>query len=872
LSFIDTWFLEMQIILIILLFVFVFTQLEGYIIEKTVRKFNLESNSNVRIFTFKDLSILIFSIIKIKKIALLVFKINPQIPEKLTYTSNIKGYLVGKINYTIENLTKIGARITFLIDRDDFGIQKYILVKMTGYNEVKLVKKILYAANLLDEQFRIMGVSLIRLSGKQFEFLLKKISELGIIYLFKTKIKAKYRMFKESLSDKEEIINISERSIPKNTSIFLSVLGLKASNLRKSFDERIITLEFNLFMSVRKISKKILSYNNFKPLLDGIFPYFFLSQDFEIDRKRKSIEKILTPLSIIAKSKKTIYISVSTKSSQMDRLLRGIFSLFINISSNKIPIPEIKANEEYTEGDFWIGWQLIDREPISKFYLSYGDLKRHMAIIGPSGKGKSHLAKLLIDELVKKNKNRIWIFDFHGEYVNLYEKGFKIIVPGSTEAPLALNIFEPYMESTDSYSDFLSNLLTEVFRSENTDLTPQMERLLQMAIHTTIDSPKRNAIQFITNTWKQAELMSMEISSVLATFHAIMNRIKGLFSGIAKDVFWVKKSNVDISKMINENIVFDMSYLLKRGAMKRDLAIIVNVLLRYVINELLKERNYSFLADDFRLFILIEEGRYIIPWRKIESSLDTTAIEDFTVLSRKYGISLCTVSQSPRTISKDVLENVGTLFLMGGELPESYDISDENIKKYLKIMPPQEAIVWLSRSPSVLHIKIRDYKFGLLNFDEYRKILSREGSSLRAKYIPIAINFEELLNRILEKQSSDLIELEENNENSECFQKYPYLNIALEEIIKIAEKNKENLWLLIRTKPNLILHTIEETLNKHEENVNIDQIIGLLSCLLRKIESPNDKNNYKEKFNEMEILDLVTNYVRILKEEQKQLT
>ena len=516
-------------------------------------------------------------------------------------------------------------------------------------------------------------------------------------------------------------------------------------------------------------------------------------------------------------------------------MLQSSFSILRLLIRHDIELPQLIVKNDLAKGELFIGYQLINTKESMPFKLSIDDLKRHIIITGPSGKGKTRLARILINELRRKyrDKIRIWIFDFHGEYVDLIRENFHVIIPGSLIAPLALNVFEPFKENPETYSYFLINLFSEAMRSLDNPLTPQMERILSLSIYETINNPDQRAPHFfIYNLWQWSNRLANELPTAMQSFHAIINRIRTLFSGMTSRIFWVTKSNIDISKLLTRNLIFDLSFLTRRGTLKRDLIILINVLLRYVISEAISKGVPT--SDDLKLFIVIEEGRYIVPWRKKENASETTTIEDLTILARKYGLALCTISQSPSSISTDILENSGTIFILGGEPPSKEKaLFDDSVSRYLSIMPPREAIVRLTTHPSITHIRIREINLTPIPFREYKKRLYKVGLKLREMYSPIPLSFENLIADIIKEKITleNLYTLHQQAQKEDISKIDPFASNLETELRRVLEK--PNMLELLINNPQAFLRRTLTNIDNLTENLG-NKIIEIILNVLRE--------------------------------------
>ncbi len=385
-----------------------------------------------------------------------------------------------------------------------------------------------------------------------------------------------------------------------------------------------------------------------------------------------------------------------------------LINMLVLAKRKGIWIPNFGPCEGVTKGDIHVGWQLKFGEPVAPFYLSLSDIQRHVLILGRTGMGKTRLARVIIEEILEKTHSNVWVFDIHREYADLVRRyDFDFYMPGTMEFPLMINIFESVNEDPESYSTFLTALLLEIIRLRGDEITAQMERALSYAVWSTVTADKPSPLLFFKNLIDWCKEAGSDIPTALYTFYAVTNRIKSIFSGASRYIFWVKRSNIDIGKLKKRNVIFDLSFLFKRN-LKREILLLVNIILRYVVMNIF--RDGINIMENPKLCIVVEEGRYLIPWRKIQSSVDTTAIEDFATLARKYGLGLIVISQSPYTISPDIISNAGTLFMMNAEIPEHEHIiiDDTNLKRYIQVMPPREAIVKLTSHSALIHVKVRE--------------------------------------------------------------------------------------------------------------------------------------------------------------------
>ena len=472
-------------------------------------------------------------------------------------------------------------------------------------------------------------------------------------------------------------------------------------------------------------------------------PFLALNQYLSGSKPKKMDIMLSSLLDLIIQKKLNVTINA-----EFDLLLLLIttFIFFLLTSRGSIrPCPQLGISESYTRGDIHVGWQLQDLGRVAPFWLSYQDLKRHILILGRTGSGKTRLAHIIVEQILRNPDVNVWIFDFHKEYLDLMaKKDFEVYEPGTLERPLYLNMFESQYEEPESYATFLTALLLEGIKLKGEEVSAQMERALSYAVWATVTSVEPNPLTFLNKMFSWCQETENDLPTAIYTFYAVANRVKSFFSGISKNIFWVSSSNVDIEEITNRNVIFDLSFLFKRN-LKREILLLVNILLRYTVMTLFRRENL--IGDDAppRLVVLLEEGRYLVPWRRISSTMETTAVEDFATLARKYGLGLIIISQSPYLISPDIISNTGTLFLMNTEIPEKeYIILDnEELRQFIQMMPPKQAIVKLCREPALVHIEVKDYK--------PPKTVPRPQSGRDTPHLIIREDFEEYLRKLLAK-------------------------------------------------------------------------------------------------------------------------
>jgi len=514
-------------------------------------------------------------------------------------------------------------------------------------------------------------------------------------------------------------------------------------NVSRENGDEVFHYKFGLYLfcpekiieSFRKISTAILS---------SVLNTFLLTALVKKTSRSRIIRSSVSQLAIFPRNNIVLETQKFAASTCRTKVFSGILNFLLASVEEKV-LPRLIIFDEMSTGNIKLGHQLMNGQPVKPFCIGIDDLRRHLLIVGPTGAGKTTLAKIIIYQLLKLRKRpAIWILDFHGEYVSLRDLGFIVISPGKEEAPLGLNIFDPGSEDPEIYANFLSGLLNELVKSVSDSFSPQMQRIVSAAIYDVVmdeNEKRRNPIFFLQKIFDICEELSPEIPSAKLSLHAILNRLKVIFSGVARHVFWVTKTNIDVKSLLGMDIVFDLSYFSARDPTKKALWIFVNVLLRYIYSEIIGEE--KLITEDPRVFIIIEEARYVAPAIKKNDESIVYAAEDLVLLGRKYGISLCFITQSADNISRDIISNAGAVFMMGDAPREIIDKAlSHTTTKYLQIMPAREALVKISTKSALMHVKLDD----ISQLEIPHRIRKPENDvvlqELRNNYSPIGMPYE----------------------------------------------------------------------------------------------------------------------------------
>lgn len=317
-------------------------------------------------------------------------------------------------------------------------------------------------------------------------------------------------------------------------------------------------------------------------------------------------------------------------------------------------------------------------------------LSRHLAILAMTGAGKSNTVSVLIDQLLGYNVP-VFVFDMHGEY-----KGAEF--PNGD-----VNVIRPKINPT--YMSFyeikkLVNIGGNSFIQERhfRRAFKQAKKMLQDGVAHT-----NNFLQIMYDILEEDSLeegSDKQIVDVMNKIDDSMDRYSNLFdNNIGNILSNIKKAHAN---------VLDLSQVDESVA-----SVLVSHILR---NSLQRSKNAAHSGDkkellDNSVFFILEEAHILAPNKRDSES--KRWIQRVAREGRKFGLGLCLVSQSPKTVDHDALSQMNNMIILRLVEPEDQrhvQSASESLSQDLVNQLPSlnvgEAIVLglMSRVPTLVKI------------------------------------------------------------------------------------------------------------------------------------------------------------------------
>ncbi len=316
---------------------------------------------------------------------------------------------------------------------------------------------------------------------------------------------------------------------------------------------------------------------------------------------------------------------------------------------------------------------LLTRTPEAvPIVLSVKDIvSTHMAIIASTGAGKSYLASVIIEELMKPhNKACVLIVDPHGEYSTLEEianfAGFAGQPDGDGRARGGSYMAQVKVYRPDQVKVRLSTLNMGDMRHLLPEMTEKQQHLLSRALRK-VNETKRGTPwsaedlkQAIRSVAKQKGDEDSEGADDSSTVHALSWRIEQRFvdSFTFDDV-----QHLDLPEIFKPG---QCTVLQLNDIDERDQQVVVATLLRRLYQARMgTERGKVHSGESYLpypVFVLLEEAHHFAPGGT--EVVSTAILKQVLAEGRKFGIGVGLISQRPGKLDADVLSQCQTQCIM----------------------------------------------------------------------------------------------------------------------------------------------------------------------------------------------------------------
>ena len=274
-------------------------------------------------------------------------------------------------------------------------------------------------------------------------------------------------------------------------------------------------------------------------------------------------------------------------------------------------------------------------------------LSRHLAILAMTGAGKSNTVAVLIDQLLGYSVP-VFIFDMHGEYKDAEFPNGNVNVIKPKINPQYMTFYEiKKLVNIPSNGYIQERHFRRAFKKAK-------EMLSDGVAHT------NNVLQIIYDILEadsQVEGSDKQIVDVMNKIDDSMDRYSNLFDQYTGNILTsIKKAHAN---------VLDLSQVDESVA-----SVLVSHILR---NSLQRSKNAAHSGNkkellDNSIFFILEEAHILAPNKRDSDS--KRWIQRVAREGRKFGLGLCLVSQSPKTVDHDALSQMNNMIILRLVEPE----------------------------------------------------------------------------------------------------------------------------------------------------------------------------------------------------------
>ena len=324
-------------------------------------------------------------------------------------------------------------------------------------------------------------------------------------------------------------------------------------------------------------------------------------------------------------------------------------------------------------------------------------VSRHLAILAMTGAGKSNTVSVIIDGLLEYNGCML-IFDMHSEYVDAEFTNGEV------------NVIQPMINP--QYMEF-----SEIKKLANIPSNaPLQERYFRRAFN----EARRLVKEGTASTADFIELLYKILDNWYNDEDYDASNKKNIMDVINK----IEDLNVKYDRLLNVNIGDfltqikpGMANVLDLGQVDENMA---EVLVAHVLRRSLRSRKQYVRHNDndalsYPLFFVVEEAHILAPQNR--SSNSKYWITRIAREGRKFGLGLCLVSQSPKSVDAETLSQANNMIILRLVEPKdqrhvqtAIESLSEDLVKQLPSLNIGEALVLglMTKVPTL--VKINEFK------------------------------------------------------------------------------------------------------------------------------------------------------------------
>ena len=321
---------------------------------------------------------------------------------------------------------------------------------------------------------------------------------------------------------------------------------------------------------------------------------------------------------------------------------------------------------------------------------------QHFAILGNSGTGKSCSVAVLLRGILRDYPNgHVVLLDPHDEYSNAFGDQAEVITPETLKIPYWLLNFEETVEALCSHEPASRDIEAPILKDAIVGAKKDQLDAAGQELPFTVDTPIPYRLIKVIDHLKTA-MGRLNRPEASQPYLRIIARIEGLlrdrrfafmFSGtLLQDTM----SDV-LSRILRIPVQGKpVSIIPLSGVPSEIVDVLVSLLCRLIFDFAL----WSDKEELVPVLLVCEEAhRYAPRDRELGFAPTRRSIARIAKEGRKYGVSLCLVTQRPSEISEVILSQCNSLFIMR--------LSNERDQRFVMHVLPENAVGLLRALPAL---------------------------------------------------------------------------------------------------------------------------------------------------------------------------
>ncbi len=328
------------------------------------------------------------------------------------------------------------------------------------------------------------------------------------------------------------------------------------------------------------------------------------------------------------------------------------------------------------------------------FRLQLDDLKRHVAILGMTGSGKSTTAGTIVRQVAEMGLPAL-VLDWHNEYRDTISRiGGQVFSPGKDS--FAMNPIGPPPEADEvEHVAMVTDIFTDIYH-----FTHPQAYMFRNAMQKCISDSGEQEVPLLNSLVKEIERYPLRSAYDNETKVALLRRLVPLTQGQAGRALNVP-STFTVDELLGKVVCVELGHM--RDGQTR--SVFSDIMMKMIYEHRIRRKS------GLEHITVVEEARNVAPARRAEDppSVGERMISEL----RKFGEAMLFVAQFPTQVASEVIKNSGVRVIHRIAWPEDLSLVGDAIgltreqREHISRLGVGEAVVSLSRIQKPILVQIR---------------------------------------------------------------------------------------------------------------------------------------------------------------------